>query len=152
MAKQLHKEINGVGRVKWFAVGSGRRPWLQEDYKTLTDFANRPWAFKVDDRVHCWQSNLEPAESTLPVKLVIFDLDGALTLYTFMPEDHAADAFCCWGGWDISCFLLLGPEGLCMQHRFVFLCGRHLAPPLRISHCMSVAQLWPLSLQLGVIC
>ncbi|CAJ1371973.1 unnamed protein product [Effrenium voratum] len=79
----------------------------EEDYKTLTDFANRPWAFKVDDRVHCWQSNLEPAESTLPVKLVIFDLDGALTLYTFMPEDSACSTDLFFSADDI------------LHHRFV---------------------------------
>ncbi|CAE7682279.1 unnamed protein product [Symbiodinium pilosum] len=59
----------------------------EEDYKTLADFAKRPWAYKVDWRVHCIEKPFEGAELQPPVKLIIFDFDSALTLYTFMPED-----------------------------------------------------------------
>jgi len=59
----------------------------EEDFKTLVDFAKRPWAYKVDGRVHCVEKPFDGAEKQPPVKLILFDLDGALTLYTFMPED-----------------------------------------------------------------
>mmetsp|Transcript_66075 Transcript_66075/g.154682 ORF Transcript_66075/g.154682 Transcript_66075/m.154682 type:complete len:622 (+) Transcript_66075:24-1889(+) len=59
----------------------------EEDYKTVVDFAKRPWAYKVDWRVHCIEKPFDGAALQPPVQLVIFDFDGALTLYTFMPED-----------------------------------------------------------------
>ena len=54
----------------------------------MVDFARRPWAYKVDWRVHCVEKPFEGAELQPPVRLVIFDFDGALTLYTFMPEER----------------------------------------------------------------
>ena len=69
-----------------FMARSRRLP-LQEDYKTVVDFAKRPWAYKVDWRVHCIEKPFDGAALQPPVQLVIFDFDGALTLYTFMPED-----------------------------------------------------------------
>ena len=60
----------------------------QEDYQTLVEFANRPWAFNVECRAHCVERPFENADAKAPVKLVIFDFDGALTLYTFMPEER----------------------------------------------------------------
>eukprot|EP00438_Fugacium_kawagutii_P026269 Skav227694 [mRNA] locus=scaffold2761:109738:113467:- [translate_table: standard] len=59
----------------------------KEDYRTLVEFANRPWAFNVDCQAHCLERPFEEASTKPPVKLVIFDFDGALTLCTFMPED-----------------------------------------------------------------
>lgn len=59
----------------------------EEDYRTLVEFANRPWAFNVDCKAQCLERTFEGAEKKPPVKLLIFDFDGALTLYTFMPED-----------------------------------------------------------------
>lgn len=60
---------------------------FEEDYKTLVEFANRPWAFNVDCKAYCLERTFEGSEKKPPVKLILFDFDGALTLYTFMPED-----------------------------------------------------------------
>lgn len=59
----------------------------EEDYQTLVEFANRPWAFNVECQAHCVERPFDSADAKPPVKLLIFDFDGALTLYTFMPED-----------------------------------------------------------------
>ena len=64
----------------------------QEDFRTLVEFANRPWAFNVDCKAQCVERTFAGAEKKPPVKLVIFDFDGALTLYTFMPEDPCCTA------------------------------------------------------------
>ena len=83
----------------WFIVATGGYGFpgfialsclapFQEDYKTVVDFAKRPWAYKVDWRVHCIEKPFDGAALQPPVQLVIFDFDSALTLYTFMPEDR----------------------------------------------------------------
>lgn len=72
------EELNWM--CKWYSD-------VQEDYRTLVEFANRPWAFNVDCKAQCLERTFEGAEKKPPVKLLIFDFDGALTLYTFMPED-----------------------------------------------------------------
>ena len=77
----------------------------------MVDFAKRPWAYKVDWRVHCIEKPFDSAHLQPPVRLVIFDFDGALTLYTFMPEDNVLPSSN--RGTDACVVFLLEFLGLC---------------------------------------
>lgn len=80
-------EFKGMGMVSNMG-GVGARN--EEDFKIVVDFVQQPWRFKEANTLVCTERHFPGCDDTPspPVKLVVFDFDETLSLYTFMPEDE----------------------------------------------------------------
>lgn len=58
-----------------------------QDYHTLIEFVKVPWLFRGGCSIQAVERPFEGSEYQPPVKLVLFDFDETLSLYTFMPSE-----------------------------------------------------------------
>lgn len=62
-----------------------------EDYTQLVNFVEQPWTFKAAFSCTCMERHFNGCEAQPPAKLIIFEFDETLSLYTFMPHELEDD-------------------------------------------------------------